>query len=127
MNPFEKFLGPEDKLQKAIINYLSAQYPQAIVAHPPNEGRRSKFEQFKIKYLGVSAGLPDLLVFNHRAPHYGLAIEVKAPGNKPTDRQRNWLTLLASIGWRSTWVNSFDQAKDVIDDYFNPGAVFNNS
>ena len=52
-NPYEKYLGGEDKLQRAIINYLQMQYPNAIFTHPMNEGKRTKFEQYKMKYLGA--------------------------------------------------------------------------
>jgi hypothetical protein len=118
VNPFEKYLGPEDKLQHAILNYANLQYPQAVIAHPTNEGKRSRFEQFKAKYLGISSGLPDLLIFNGSAYAHGLAIEVKAPGNKPTDRQRLWLEQLTACGWSAVWVNCFDDAKTAIDAHF---------
>ena len=52
-NPYEKYLGPEDKLQREVMQYIGMQYPKALITHPANEGKRSKFEQYKLKTLGV--------------------------------------------------------------------------
>lgn len=117
-NPFEKYLGPEDRLHQAIFSYLKLQY-KADAAHPANEGKRTKFEQFKIKWLGVKSGLQDILVFNPQKDFNGLALEVKTPGNKPTENQLEWQRTLRMCGWKAEVVYSFDEAKKIIDDYFN--------
>ena len=62
-NPYQKYLKGEDLLQRAVINYIQMQYPDAIFTHPMNEGKRSPFEQYKLKYLGTKPGIPDLLIF----------------------------------------------------------------
>ena len=62
-NPYQKYLKGEDLLQRAVINYIQMQYPKAIFTHPMNEGKRSPFEQYKLKYLGTKPGIPDLLIF----------------------------------------------------------------
>ena len=93
-NPYEKYLGGEDKLQRAIINYLQMQYPDAIFTHPMNEGKRTKFEQYKMKYLGAKPGIPDLLIFTPNNVFSGLAVELKYKYNKPTDNQKKWLKCL---------------------------------
>jgi len=62
MSGFKKYLGPEDKLQIAVNNYLSIAYPKALFCHVPNEGKRSPFERYKFKELGGKAGIPDILV-----------------------------------------------------------------
>lgn len=119
MNPFEKFLGPEDHLHKAILDYINLQYRGTMVAHVPNGvGKHTAFSQFKTKWLGVSAGIPDLLIFTHGKKYVGMAIEVKAGKNKPTPSQEKWLAALWSCGWMAVWVNDFDVAKAHIDQYF---------
>ena len=98
-NPYEKYLGGEDKLQRAIMNYLIMQYPDAIFTHPMNEGKRSKFEQYKMKYLGAKPGIPDLLIFTPNNVFSGLAVELKYKYNKPTDNQKSGLNgLKIAIG-----------------------------
>lgn len=119
MNNYLRFLGPEDHIHKAIIDYIRYQYPGVAVAHPANEGKRTRFEQFKIKYLGVSPGLLDILVFEKRGKYSGLAIEVKAGKNRPTENQELWLERLTRSGWLAGWFNNFDDAKKLVDGYFN--------
>ena len=117
-NPYEKYLGGEDKLQRAIINYLTMQYSDAIFTHPMNEGKRTKFEQYKMKYLGAKPGIPDLLIFTPNAHFSGLAVELKYKYNKPTDNQKKWLKWLENCKWAVYWTNNFDDCVNVIDKYF---------
>lgn len=116
-NPFDRYLGPEDHVHIQVCNYLRVQYPAAVFYHPPNEGKRSKFEQYKMKVLGVKAGFPDLVIF-----HAGnnLALELKAPkGNKATPEQQAWLKLFTEQGWTAEVCKGFEEAKQVIDDFMS--------
>jgi hypothetical protein len=66
----------EDDLQRQIIQYLTiALPPNAVVFHIPNGGLRSKTSAARLKGLGVTAGVPDLLVVWHGR---ALFIELKA-------------------------------------------------
>ena len=106
MSGFKKYLGPEDKLQIAVNNYLSIAYPKALFCHVLNEGRRTPFERFKFKELGGKAGIPDVLVFTPSKKYNGLAIELKAGYNKPTENQRKWLKWLENAKWKALWSNN---------------------
>ena len=117
-NPFYNYLGKEDQLQHAVMEYLRVQYPNSLAIHVPNEGKRSPFAQFKFKYLGGMQGIPDVIVFKQTASYAGLAIELKVKPNKPTKNQTEFLDKLSDSGWFATWVNSFEAAKEVIDQYF---------
>lgn len=116
-NPFLKYLGKEDHLQHAVITYLTAQYPDCLYCHVPNEGRRTPFERFKLKYLGVSSGVPDLLIFDACNGFNGLAIELKYGANKMTLNQKKWIAKLNKKGWRAVCLNNFESIKDEIDKY----------
>ena len=118
-NPFQKYLGKEDHLQHAVMEYLRVQYPNSLAIHVPNEGKRSPFAQFKFKYLGGMQGIPDVIVFKQTASYAGLAIELKVKPNKPTKNQTEFLDQLSDSGWFATWVNSFEAAKEVIDQYLS--------
>jgi hypothetical protein len=117
-NPFYNYLGKEDHLQHSVMEYLKVQYPNSLAIHVPNEGKRSPFAQFKFKYLGGMQGIPDVIVFKQTASYAGLAIELKVKPNKPTKNQTEFLDQLSDSGWFATWVNSFEAAKEVIDQYF---------
>lgn len=117
-NHYHKYLGPEDKLQNAVMQYLSAQYPEVLAAHIPNEGKRTPFERFKFKYLGGKAGIPDVMVFCPSGDYVGLAIELKAGRNKMTEAQEKWLLELSKNGWAAYCLNTFESCKEAIDKYF---------
>lgn len=99
------------------MNYISTQYPKVFAIHVPNEGKRSPFERYKFKYLGGVSGVPDILIFHRKAFLSGLAIELKVGYNKPTPNQKKCLKRLENANWVATWVNNFDDAKEIIDKY----------
>lgn len=117
-NAFDKYLTGEDKLQHAVILYLQMQYPNVLWAHIPNEGRRTPFERYKLKYLGAKAGVPDLMIFTPNDHYNGLAIELKYKKNKPTANQKIWLDQLAKNNWLAVWLNDYEQCINLIDKYF---------
>jgi hypothetical protein len=109
MNPFEKYLGKEDRFHHQLITWLQYQYPKLRYHHSPNEGKRSKFEQFKYKYLGSDSGFPDLIF-----PSIELVIELKVKPNKTSQAQDDWLHFFASIGWTALVCYDFETAKKII-------------
>lgn len=119
VNNFHKFLSKEDKLQNAVMSYINLQHPKVLTIHVPNEGRRTPYERFKFKYLGGKAGVPDILCFENRGGFSGLAIELKVGYNKPTESQLECLKMLENGNWSAHWCNSFDKAKEIIDNYFD--------
>ena len=115
-------------MQRALVNYIRLQYPKVFMCHIPNEGKRTKFEQYKAKVLGIIAGMPDVMMFNPRydktdgvlnvIKYVGLVIELKIKPNKPTDNQLAVLANLKALGWSTHVCYSFDEAKLIVDDYF---------
>jgi hypothetical protein len=116
-NPFAKYLTKEDQLQNSVMSYIKMQYPGVFAIHVPNEGKRSPFERYKFKYLGGTAGVPDILIFQAKTNYSGLAIELKVGYNKPTENQLNCLERLKNASWDAQWCNTFDAAKNIIDNY----------
>ena len=49
----------------------------------------------------------------------GLAIELKAGYNKPTETQKKWLKELNNANWVAVWSNNLDECLEIIDNYFN--------
>ena len=114
-NPFEKYLGKEDKLQNKVMYYLKLNYPDALFTHVSNEGKRSPFERYKLKYLGAKAGIPDVMIFTPNNYYNGLAIELKVGYNKPSENQKNWIAQLNKNNWKALWMNNFDEIITIID------------
>ncbi len=117
-NPFDKYLGKEDRLQNKVMNYLSYNYPSALFTHISNEGKRSPFERYKMKVLGAKPGVPDVMIFTPNKFYNGLAIELKVGYNKPSDNQKKWLKSLENAKWKAIWLNDFDKIITTIDSYF---------
>jgi len=117
-NPYSKYLGKEDILQNRIMRYLEDTYPNALYTHVANEGKRSPFEQYKMKYLGTKPGVPDVMIFTPNKNYNGLAIELKAGYNKPTENQKKWLKWLENAKWKALWSNNEDECIKIIDNYF---------
>jgi hypothetical protein len=118
-NPFAKYLGKEDVLQNQVMRYIGLKYPKTLFTHVANEGKRTPFEQYKMKYLGTKPGIPDIMIFEPNETKNGLAIELKAGYNKPTPNQLKWLKSLENNNWVAVWSNNLDECIEIIDKYFN--------
>jgi len=116
-NPYYKYLGKEDKLQNSVMTYLQYKYPKALFTHISNEGKRTPFERYKMKYLGSKPGVPDIMIFTPNKHYNGLAIELKVGYNKPTTHQKEWLEKLKQCGWSTYCVNDYDMCIDIINSY----------
>lgn len=64
------------------------------------------------------AGMPDLMIFDPRGDYSGLAIELKAGYNKPTENQKKCLRELKKRKWKVFWSNNIDDIFKEIDIYF---------
>ena len=91
--------SPENVIHKAVVDYINLQYPDSLWVHVPSEGKRTKFEQFAAKMLGLKAGVPDLLIFDedYFMRYRGLAIELKSAKGKLTENQKEFLRQLEKI------------------------------
>lgn len=89
----------------------------------PNGGTRAPREAALMKAEGVSAGVPDWLLFTPNRKHSGLALEFKSPTNKGriTDTQEAWHRKLRSVGWCVQVVTSAQEAWDVAIAYLDHG------
>ena len=112
---FWEHLTKEDLLQNSIIRYIDLQYPDVYYFHVPNEGKRTYFERFNAKVLGIKSGVSDLFLF---CTNKMLILEVKQGKNKPTKNQQDFLDKMCEFGFNATWCNSFDSAKKIIDKWY---------
>lgn len=90
----------EAQLQAAIVEALRWRFPMLVVAHVPNEGKRSVYEGARQKRGGMLPGMPDLVV---TLPNGRCAwIEVKTPSGNVTPEQSEIAKRLAALGhpWR---------------------------
>lgn len=121
-NPYLKYFSREDILQRECAAFLRHYRIPILWAHPPNEGKRTPFEQFRMKELCSNPGIPDILIFESRGGFHGLAIELKV-GTSPTANQLKWQADLRIKGWKSEVIRNkdisiaFDEFRAMVDDY----------
>lgn len=129
MNNYEKFFGPEDNLQIACVRWFALEYPHLfpLLLHPQNEGKRSRFERYKFKRMGMQPGWPDLMLMVPKyldsirgypgAVRHGLAAELKVKPNKPTQAQLDKLDALSQEGWETHVCYSLEDFQKIVRDY----------
>lgn len=122
MNKYQTYLSKEDNILQAVGNYIKLQYPKVFWFHPVNEGKRTKFEQFKAKATHIKAGVPDILIFKQKEitlcyKYCGLAIELKSAKGKTTTNQLNCLSSLRDNGWKVEVCYGTNEAIKVIKEY----------
>lgn len=87
----------------------------------PNGGRRSPREAALMKAEGVTAGVPDWMLFVPNATSTGLALEFKNPtgSGRVSPAQAEFHTLLQAHGWAVHIVKSAHEAWDVLTRYLH--------
>ena len=94
----------EDALQKQIVRWLRGE--GHLVHHAKNEGARTMAQVTYEKAMGMTPGMPDLLVLD-----IGLAIECKSMRGRVKSRQEIILMWLRRAGWTAGVARSLDDAQ----------------
>lgn len=80
----------------ALVSWLRRVAPDAKWFHPPNGEKRSHSVASKLRAMGVSAGVPDLVMLEPKK----LVIELKRLGvNRPSKEQAEWLEVFERAGF----------------------------
>lgn len=99
----------EAELQRACVRWFRLQYPQYLLFHVPNGGRRNAREAAFLKLEGVVAGIPDLFLAVGRHGFHGLFIEMKAGKNTTTPAQKEMMERLYRAGYSCAVCRSFEE------------------
>jgi hypothetical protein len=104
----------EDATHRAIYRYLKAVLPHGwVVFHPPNGGSRHPIEAARMKGMGVTAGIPDLVILgcDDRGPttHF---LEVKSAKGRPSLPQLDMHDRLSHLGHEVAICRSIEEARD---------------
>ena len=107
----------EAELQRACVRWFRLQYPQYLLFHVPNGGRRNAREAALLKLEGVVAGIPDLFLAVGRHGFHGLFIEMKAGKNTTTPAQKEMMERLYRAGYLCAVCRSFEEFRDEVMKY----------
>jgi hypothetical protein len=87
---------PEQSVQRALLDHLRWRAARDVFYfHVPNGGARHPIEAAIMKGLGVTAGIPDLIII-HNGRTYGL--ELKSENGRTTDVQLTTHTAMRAAG-----------------------------
>lgn len=100
---------PEQELQASIVSYLRTVLPDCRTFAVPNGGLRSKREAALLKWTGVLAGVPDLLIMAPGGCVY--AIEVKAQDGSLSAAQKEFRSWMVKVGVPHVVARSLDDVR----------------
>lgn len=90
---------PEEAIHIAVATALKRSGVRFF--HPPNEGRAHVTHRVKLRKMGLSKGVPDLIIVDPPpvGGFVGAALEIKSKTGSPTPEQRAWILDLERNGW----------------------------
>jgi hypothetical protein len=104
--------SPEGQIHRALCDHLRLRAkPDVLWLHVPNGERRDAVTGAKLKRMGVLAGASDFLLW-HQGNSF--ALELKAPGGRPTEAQLNFLARFNDAGGHSAVAEGIDRALAVL-------------
>ncbi len=99
---------PEQIIHQAVVSHLNLRaVPRVFFFHCPNEGKRGFVNAAALKAMGMTAGVPDLLIL--KAGEL-FALELKAPGKPLTPSQRLVMERMRDCGAQVAVAKSIDEA-----------------
>ena len=108
----------EAGVQKAVIDYIKYQYPNALYCASAGGVRTSMKQAIKMKATGYVKGVPDLQIFEAVGNYHGLLIEIKDLKGVVSKEQKEWISKLNDRGYFATYCKGIEATIKVIDDYF---------
>ena len=104
----------EDAIQMEVVRRLRAAGRCAFF-HVANERRTTPRQGAKLKAMGVSAGVPDLVIVTGGRTY---ALELKSERGRLSDAQKNWLNILSATGcWHTAVTYGLTEAVDQLTDW----------
>ena len=99
---------PEQAIHQAVVAHLNMRaQPKVFFWHTPNEGKRGWVNAAHLKAMGMTTGVPDLLILKAGQLH---ALELKAPGGRLTPSQRGVIERMQQCGALAAVAHSIDEA-----------------
>lgn len=99
----------EYTIQIACVKWFRIIFPDILIFHIPNGGKRDAREARSFKSLGVVAGIPDLFI-----PEFKLFIEVKNASGRLSFLQRQIHKVLGQAGYKIDTISNLNMFKDSI-------------
>lgn len=122
MTRFDTRIPTESEEQQSLFRYCRVElgrHPDLIMlAHIPNEGKRTKTTGARLKAEGLRPGFPDISLSVPRRDYHGLYIELKRiKGSTKTQDQKEWIINLNKRGYAAAFCYGWCEAWEFIHAY----------
>jgi hypothetical protein len=110
----------EYRLQCQVVGWLQLQYPDVRYCANLGGVRVGIGLAVKLKRMGYSAGIPDLMIFkksDRRCNFAPLMIEFKTPSGILSDKQKEWIKYLNDNDYPVEVCRTFEDAQKIINEY----------
>lgn len=116
----------ESEEQQALFRFCSVElsrYPELeMLAHVPNEGKRTKSTGGRLKKEGLRQGYPDIVLNVASHNYHGLFLELKRQrGSRISKEQKEWIVKLNRQGNAAAFCYGWEQAWEFIHAYLTCG------
>lgn len=108
----------EWELQKSVVSYIRLQYKDVFFLTVQSEGKRTPKNAAIAKAMGLTAGIPDIIIAEPIGDWKGLALELKVGTNKLTPVQVLFMRNLRAKGWMVYEIRDIGSAIETINHYF---------
>ena len=121
----------EEQLSKSVSRYLKLQYPDVVFTCDSSGIRLTMGQATALKAQRSVHKIRDMIILKPNGEYHGLILELKSEDSSPylkdgslskgqhIQEQNQTLTALLNIGYYAVFAVGFDNAKKIIDDYFN--------
>lgn len=103
------FPTDEATIHRSIRQWLGVVLPEAMVIHIPNEGKRSESEGARQKALGLTPGMPDLMIL--MPGERTIFLEVKNQSGRLRPEQKAVCAELERMRYPVAVVRSIEEAR----------------
>lgn len=110
---------PEDEIHERVVAALRAAGWEGCFFHCPNGGKRDKRTAEKLKRMGVSPGVPDLIIVEppKGTDRPGAVIEIKKIGGRVSKEQRAWLQRFELSGFVTAVCYGLDACMSTLEEW----------
>lgn len=114
-------MSEEDRIQTSCLRWFRCQYPKLnkLLIHVPNGGSRNVIEASKLKGMGVTPGVSDLILLTPKKGYGSLCIEMKTNKGRQSPAQHEWELEAISAGNKYALCRSVDEFINAVNDYLS--------
>lgn len=108
----------EHEIQVEFVRLIEEANPDILLCATVGGARMSWSTAKMIKRQGYRKGIPDLMIYEPCDGFYGLFIEIKKKGGRPSPHQKKWIDDLQRRGYRAVICKGLDQCINEFNHYF---------